>query len=111
MPEGRKGRKDTALQRAYLAVYNSGTYYVSRARIEAALPSRALKFRYKRDNIAGLQLADLIAHPSHMIIRKRRGQNVTLGAFAERVREILMQSKYDRSAYGQIDGYGIKWLP
>jgi len=76
------------------------------------VPSSNLKFRYKRDNVAGLQLADLLAHPSHMAIRERMGHEVTLGGFCEKVTGFLNGSKYDRSpTSGTIVGYGMKWLP
>lgn len=112
MPEGRLGKKDERLQAAYIAVRAAGTYYVPRERMRARVPSSHLKFRYKRDNVAGLQLADLLAHPSHMVIRERMGHAVTIGAFCGTVKELLMDRKYDRSPYnGKITGYGMKWLP
>jgi len=112
MPEGRKGKKDQALQKAFLSVCDNGTYFVSKDRISTRLTTtQNLKFRYKRDNIAGQQLCDLIAHPSHMYIRERQQHDVCLGPFAKQVVAILKDSKYDRSNYGQISGYGIKYFP
>lgn len=111
MPEGRKGKKDKALQVAFEEVLENGTYYVSSSRIKKRIHSKILKIRYKPDNISGLQLCDLIAHPSHMTIRDWMHGDVSLGDFAVQVREILMHSKYDRSSLGQIKGYGYKWFP
>lgn len=111
MPEGRMGKKDERLQSAYIGVRARGTYYVSRDRIQRRIPSSHLKFRYKRDNVAGLQLADLLAHPSHMIIRERMGHAVKLGSYCCAVKNLLMKEKYDRSNGGNIIGYGMKWLP
>lgn len=111
MPEARMGKKDERLQSAYLAVRGAGTYYVPRARMQVRIPSSNLKFRYKKDNIAGLQLADLLAHPSHFVIRERMGHAVSLGAFCTKVKALLLASKYDRSGAGTITGYGMKWLP
>lgn len=112
MPEGRKGKTDDALQAAFLEVCGSGTFYVGQQRIAARLTTtKNLKFRYKSDNIAGQQLCDLLAHPSHMYIRQRQSHNVTLGAFCERVIRVLTHQKYDRSRTGQISGYGIKYFP
>lgn len=112
MPEGRKGRKDTALQKAFLEVCGNGTYYVSRARIEAQLTTtKTLKFRYKHHNIAGQQLCDLIAHPSHIYIRQRQMHPVAPGIFCQKVVQILVDDKYDRSKNGEISGYGIKYFP
>lgn len=111
MPEGRLGKKDERLQTAFIGVKARGTFYVPRARMQARIPSSNLKFRYKRDNIAGLQLADLIAHPSHMLIRERMGHAVKLGSFCRGVKALLLDEKYDRSEAGRIIGYGMKWLP
>lgn len=111
MPEGRKGKKDDRLQEAFERVLDRGTYYVKKDRMQARISSPHLKVRYKRDNVAGLQLADLLAHPSHMHLRDRKGHDVSLGSFAAQVREMLLDAKYDRSNTGVISGYGTKWFP
>lgn len=111
MPEGRRSKKDGKLQEAFELVRNNGTRYVLSDRVQSAIRSKNLKFRYKIDNIAGLQLCDLIAHPSHMHTRRHMGHEVTLAPFAEKIKNILVQSKYDRSVYGTIGGYGVKHLP
>jgi hypothetical protein len=111
MPEGRLGKKDERLQHAFVRVRARCTYFVARERIQRRLPSAHLKFRYKSNNVAGLQLADLLAHPSHMTIRERMGHEVHLGSYCRGVKELLMQRKYDRSERGNILGYGMKWLP
>jgi hypothetical protein len=111
MPEARMGKKDSQLQAAYEAVRRDGIFYVSGAQICRAIPSKNLKFRPKSDNVAGLQLADLLAHPSHMIVRERHEHTVHLGAFCNQIKEILLKGKYDRSHTGKIVGYGMKLLP
>lgn len=111
MPEMRRGKKDKDLQDQYLRVWRFGTYFVPRQRIQARLPAKNLKFRDKPANIAGLQLCDLIAHPSLIHVRQWRGHNVTPGPFALRVIELLKQKKYDRNLWGKISGYGIKYFP
>jgi len=111
MPEGRKGKKDEELQNAYADVRSRGNFYFPAEQICYRIPPKNLKFRYKDNNIAGLQLADLLAHPSHMHIRHVSGHSVNLGNYAQQVAIILVQSKYDRSASGNITGYGIKTLP
>ena len=110
MPEGRKGKKDQRLQKVFASTRKNGTFYVGSKRICAKIPSSNLKIRYKPDNIAGLQLCDLLAHPSHMIIRERLDHPVILGSFCGQLKTLLMQEKYDRSANGTILGYGMKWL-
>lgn len=112
MPEMRKGKKDDALQRAFASVRIWGSDYVNAKRIKAAIPSKTLKFRSKEHNVTGLQVCDLIAHPSHMNVRKTQGHAVELGPFAQKIVPILLDKKYDRSPYnGSVIGYGMKYLP
>ena len=111
MPEMRRGKKDQALQRAFFTVRTFGTYFVKPDRIAARLPAKHLKFRSKAENITGLQICDLIAHPSHIHVRALQKHPVTLGPFGARVVPILTATKYDRSYWGRISGYGIKYLP
>ncbi|MEN9753757.1 MAG: hypothetical protein RLZ07_139 [Pseudomonadota bacterium] len=111
MPESR-GQKDNLLQSAFDDVRQRGCAFVNADLIRSRIRAQSLKFRTKKDNISGLQLCDLLAHPSHMFVRKRMGHDVNLGAFAEKVSDILNQTKYDRSPWnGKIVGYGIKHLP
>ncbi|WP_203310525.1 hypothetical protein [Sphingomonas beigongshangi] len=111
MPESRQG-KDGVLQAEYNKIRVEGTRYRNPAAIESSLRGKTLKFRTKKDNIAGLQLCDLLAHPSHIFVRERMGHDVTLGPFATQVCNILRDTKYDRSPWnGRIMGYGFKHLP
>lgn len=111
MPESRQG-KDGLLQKAYDSVRAKGTDYVNSRRIEAWIRAKNLKFRKKHENSAGLQLCDLLAHPSHIYTRSLMNHDVRLGDFSQQVVDILVRDKYDRSqASGKIIGYGIKHLP
>lgn len=111
MPEVRQGKKDRELQAQFERVRLEGTQFVSAATIQSFIRADKLKFRTKKDNVAGLQLCDLVAHPSHMHIREQEKHDVNLGPFAVRVRDILVQEKYDRSHRGVIRGYGTKLCP
>ena len=111
MPEKRRGKKDTALQNAFLRVRERGSDFVASDRIRSALPAKSLKFREKRDNVTGLQICDLVAHPSHIYVRTLQNHEVELGPFAQKIIPILREEKYDRSYVGRISGYGIKYLP
>lgn len=110
MPESRQSA-DKRLQSAFDGVRAAGTRYVNQQRIASAIRSQNLKFRTKKENVAGLQLCDLIAHPSHIYVRQRMKHAVVPGPFCEMVRDVLVDSKYDRSGSGTILGYGIKHLP
>lgn len=74
-------------------------------------PGRELKFGNKNDNIAGLQLADLIAYPCYQRVKARQFGQECGASFGEQIADIIEGSKFRRSAMGTIKGYGTKWLP
>jgi len=75
------------------------------------LTSRQLKVKPKGNNIAGLQLADLIAHPSYRATLLRRNRQPLPANFGGQIADILEASKYNRRADVEIEGWGRKWLP
>jgi hypothetical protein len=111
MPEARKGPKDPALQAAYTEVREAGTNFVSSERIKARISDGPLKFRTKEDNVTGLQICDLLAHPSQCYVRSLQNHPIELGSFASKIVPILTGAKYDRSNTGAVRGYGVKYLP
>jgi hypothetical protein len=111
MAESRGGKEDRRLKDSFEQLVLSGTDYVSPQRFLSALASRQLKVKAKANNIAGLQIADLIAHPSYRsMVAEHEGQEMT-APFGRRIVEILTAKKYHRSKAGRIEGYGRKWLP
>jgi len=105
--ESRGGKEDMRLKKSFTRLWEQGTDYVEPEKFQSALTSKELKVKPKANNISGLQLADLIAHPSRNEILREQGLPETrLGPFAERVVHIL-QPKYD-----QIPGrvFGKKFL-
>lgn len=56
---------------------------------------RQLKMKQKSNNLAGLQLADLVAHPSRNEILVENGHPVTIAPFAAKVIAVL-QDKHDK---------------
>jgi hypothetical protein len=111
MPEARGNKQDTELQRQFFHYRMMGTRFADSAITRGRLPAQHLKFRTKKDNIAGLQLCDLLAHPSHFTIRQNLDHDVYLGTFCEKVSDLLVRRKYDRSWNGDPRGYGFKHLP
>lgn len=59
--EKRGKREDRELSRHFQKVKSQGTYYVNKERIDSY--GFGFHFRDKKDNINGLQLADLVAYP------------------------------------------------
>ncbi len=111
MAESRGGKEDRRLKDSFERVYDSGSQFVNRQEFAARLTSGQLKVKPKSNNIAGLQLADLIAHPSYKAtLARRQGQELPQN-FGGQIAAILERDKYDRDPDGQIEGWGRKWLP
>jgi hypothetical protein len=112
MVESRGGKEDKQLEASYQGLYKNGTDKIPAERWQERLTTIELKVKPKTANIAGLQLADLIAHPSrrevlldHKLIADDRD------TFGNKICTILQKDKYLRSRSGQIPGYGKKLLP
>ncbi|MHB8845964.1 MAG: DUF3800 domain-containing protein [Nitrospirota bacterium] len=107
MAESRGGKEDLRLKDSFTRMWETGTEYVEPAQFQKALTSKQLKVKQKMNNISGLQLADLVAHPSrNEILREQRLLGKELGFFAEKVVQILQGKYYQRG--GKI--FGKKFL-
>jgi len=96
MAESRGGREDRRLKDSFTRLWQRGTEYVERQQFQDRLTSRQLKVKTKANNIAGLQLADLIAHPSrHEILHENGLVTNPPAPFGARIVQILQQ-KYDQ---------------
>jgi hypothetical protein len=111
MAEWRGIKPNMKLENAYKYIYNNGTENMSSGDFQIRLSSAQLKIKKKEANIAGLQLADLVANPaSRSLICTKQGVAMT-AVFGGRVVKILHESKYRRSWRGTVKGYGTKTLP
>ena len=107
MAESRGGKEDQRLKHSFSRLLVQGTDFVSPERFLSALTSRELKIKPKSANISGLQLADLLAHPSRCeILAERNLFGREIAPFAGEVISIL-QSKYDQHE-GRL--YGKKFI-
>jgi len=98
MAESRGGKEDRRLKASFNRLCEQGTDYVAGDRFQIVLTSTQLKVKSKANNIAGLQLADLIAHPSRNEILQEQGLlPAEVGPFAKSVIKIL-QPKYDQQS-------------
>jgi hypothetical protein len=105
--ESRGGKEDRRLKDSFVRLWEKGTDFVLPEQFQKVFTSKQLKVKPKANNISGLQLADLLAHPSRNEILKDRGLlNREFGRFSAKVIEVL-QKKYDQ-ADGKI--YGKKFL-
>ena len=110
--ESRGGKEDEKLKDSYNRLYEVGTDNIPVERWQSHLTSHELKLKPKSANIAGLQLADLLAHPSKReILRANNLINDDRDIFGDQICAILQKSKYRRSSKGKIPGYGTVLLP
>lgn len=111
MAESRGGREDRRLKDSFKQVYERGSDFIQPDVFATCLTSRQLKVKPKSNNIAGLQLADLIAHPSYRAVLARHNKEAIAENFGGQIAQILEASKLHRSPTGRIIGWGRKWLP
>jgi hypothetical protein len=110
--EARGKFADKRLKRAYHRLYRHGNNAVSAAQVQHCLLSRELKFRSKRDDVAAIQLADSLAHPTLRYMKTVHLNEAPAAGFGARLVELLLESKLARHPRtGLIEGWGLKWLP
>jgi len=97
--ERRNATLDHELELAFLNLKIQGTRYVDAAQIERRIAGLAL--RSKKDNIAGLQLADLVATPiGRGLLGKKDLQDYE-----------ITRSKFRTNRRGESTGFGLIVLP
>ncbi len=110
LAESRGGSEDLQLKEAYKRIYGAGTIQREAAWFQRALTSHEIKLKPKSKNVAGLQLADLIAHPVKQEILVERGVIGLKPSFGQQICQALAP-KYNRHVYsGEVEGYGKKFL-
>jgi len=96
MAESRGGKEDIRLKDSFHRLWKQGTDFVVPEKFQKTLTSRQLKVKPKSANVSGLQLADIIAHPSRAEILDSEGLlGRPLASFSKKVIDLL-QDKYDR---------------
>jgi hypothetical protein len=107
MAEARGKAENQALETAYDVVWRTGTSYHGYDLFQRTLTSKKVKIKKKGDNIAGLQLADVLAHAvtREVLIAYARTFSPPVG-FAADLGKVI-EPKYNRQVYsGRIMGYG-----
>lgn len=110
MAEARGGKEDRFLAEAYAEFYESGTSQLDAKFVQRWLTTKQLKIKDKKQNVCGLQIADLIAHPSAHAVRQRYNGESFPACFGDEIKRILHESKYYRRNDGTIAGFGMKFL-
>jgi len=112
LAESRGGREDGLLKNAYSHIFIHGDMYNRSDFFRRVLTSKELKLKKKASNIAGLQLADIVAYPVKQEILAEQGRISTRrDGFGLRIMETL-QEKFNRHLYtGKVEGYGKVLFP
>ena len=97
LAESRGGKEDNRLKKSYTKLWEEGTEYLDPERFQAVLSSKQLKIKPKLNNIAGLQISDLLAHPSrNEILKENDLLEKELAPFARKIVKILANKYYQK---------------
>lgn len=108
LAESRNGEADNQLKEAYRTMYNGGTNLRPNEFFREHLTSKEIKIKPKTANIAGLQIADLIAAPSkkEVLLESNCIDNREIGEFDARVWRAIRVKYHCHSFSGKIIGFG-----
>lgn len=110
LAESRGGNEDQKLKMAYKELYNSGSKWRSNVHFQSALTSKEIKLKKKNDNIAGLQLADSLAHPLKEYVLIKYGRMSKQEDFGTVIVKTVKR-KFNKHLFnGRIEGYGTIFL-
>lgn len=109
--ESRGGAEDMRLKKSFRKLMDGGTQFLSSESLLQHITSKELKVKAKGANIAGLQLADLIAHSVRRFAFKTIwNMNDGRITFSDSIIPILEKEKFFKYK-NQVLGYGLKKLP
>jgi len=111
MAESRGANEDRQLKMAYKKLFFEGTLHRTKGFFQQVLTSKEIKLKSKKENIAGLQIADLLAHPlkQEMLFDEGRIKSWEDTFGKEICRAVLI--KYNVQEYtGASQGYGKIFL-
>ena len=113
MIEARNATLDEKLKASFSRLYRDGTRHLPTDLIQRSLTSGQIKLRKKSANVAGLQVADLLAHSAHYDVLLDNGLiQQQESEYGKEIAKILNSAKYNRDVRtGRVSGYGKKLLP
>lgn len=103
--------EDQQLRAVYKYFYTVGTRYISRGSVQAVLTSNSIKLQPKTAQIAGLEIADILAHPCRQGILREKNIVGALGpGFGLQVWQCVKSKFNRRQGDGRVLGYGHVFL-
>jgi len=111
MAESRGREEDRQLKQAYCRVYESGTLWFGHECYKKALTTHDIKLKNKSANIAGLQLADILAYPIKQDALIQKGLITAGGDYFGKEVCKAVQNKFNiHEQNGRVEGYGVVLL-
>jgi hypothetical protein len=110
LAEARGRVEDQQLESAYSNIHASGTLYLEASTAQRVLTSKSLNLRRKDSDIAGLQLADVLAHPVKQWVLWQKGIIAEPKGFGRHLADAARAKFNRRNDTGQVEGYGWKIL-
>ena len=98
--ERRGGKEDQKLLSQFNSTLDLGTYYVSSERLKMKI--KKLGFKFKKDNIVGIQVADLCAYPLARHLLNSEEPYIPF---------MIIEEKIYCNKEGKYDGWGLKLFP
>jgi hypothetical protein len=106
LAEARGGREDEQLKSAYIAIHSGGTRFYPSGFFKQTLTTGEIKIKPKAQNIAALQLADMLAYPAKRRILSDWNLAPPLIGFGKELAETIEKKYNRRFANDQVFGYG-----
>jgi hypothetical protein len=112
MAESRGKTEDFELKKVYSTIYSKGTRFKSKTFFQQYLTSKEIKIKPKEKNIAGLQLADILAHPlkKYTLLQKGLLKEPDESLFWLKAIRAVKPKLDCRTSDGYIDGYGLVFI-
>lgn len=82
------------------------------SRLQEVLSSREIKIKPKSQDVAGLQIADLLASTCFSHLRRTYSDGAEFYSFAMQIADLIEREKFYRTPQtGDPHGYGRIWRP
>lgn len=111
MAESHGKKEDLRLKKSFSGVWDRGTDRMDSKQFQANLTSKELKVKPKANNIAGLQLADVLAYPAWKAALAKSTGSQPPENLTGKIGRLLLDAKRDRNPAGKVMGWGLKYLP
>lgn len=111
MAEATNSQLDEKLKELYARFWRDGTGHIPSNRLRSFLSTKEIKIQPKSNDVAGLQLADLLAATCFSHCKRVHAGGADYDAFAMKVAELLETEKFYRNRNGNPQGYGRIWRP